>query len=155
MFPNLHPSQPAAAKPFAAIDTNKPITVDAINDVWFLIVALVGIVAYCVRIEFGVRNCESRVQKLECETVPGLRREMADVEADFESTLKEAKRMFKIELREALEAQKTFIEAQTAIVLEKISNIKDQTDRQGREIREFNGMLSCQKKNAAKFVDED
>jgi hypothetical protein len=154
MFANLHPTQPADAKPLAAIDTEKPITIDAINDVWFLVVALIAVVAYCVRVELGVKDCQSRLNKVENEVIPGLRKELADVELHFESTLQEAKRMFATELRNALDAQRDFIAGQTNVILEKISNIKEQSDRQGREIREFNGMLACQKRHQAQFDDD-
>lgn len=148
----IHPSQPPDSP--SAIDTQKPITIDALNDIWFLALALIAVVAYCVRIELGVKNAETRINRLENETIPGIRAELADIEAHFESTLHEAKKVFASELASALTSQREFIAGQTALILEKISNVKEQTDRQGRELRQFSGMLSCQKKHCAELNDD-
>lgn len=139
-MPN-HPSQP---KPVIGV-ADQPITVETLNDIWFLVVALVAVVAYCVRVELSVQNCDRRINRIETEVVPALRHDVRELESDFEDSLAEVKKAFSAELQAALESQRDFIAGQTALILEKIHNIKEQTDRQGKELREVGGLLSYQK----------
>jgi outer membrane murein-binding lipoprotein Lpp len=128
-MPN-HPSEPKQVSGVA----EQPITVEAINDIWFLIVALAAVVAYCVRVELSVQNCDRRINRIETD--------VRELESDFEDSLAEVRKAFSAELQAALESQREFIAGQTALILEKIHNIKEQTDRQGKELREVGGLLS-------------
>jgi len=134
--------------------SGRAITVEAINDIWFLLVALVAVIVYCVRIEVSVKDLQRRIQKVEEESIPELHREIREVEMVIEKTMTEARRVCGVEFHAAIASQREFIEGQTALVLEKIANIKEQTDRQGREMREFGGMLSCQKRNQAQVNND-
>jgi len=147
MFFDIPPTNAQDSKAITAADTpGNAITVEAINDIWFLLLALVAVIAYCVRIELGVKDVEKRVTKVEDESIPSLRRETKEMEIDIEKTMIEARRTCGGEFNAAIESQREFILGQTAVILEKISNIKEQSDRQGAELRELRGYLRVKEK---------
>ena len=124
----------------------KPITIEGISEFWFLILALVSIVAYLVRLEMGVMANRDRLRKIEDETLPAFNKDLDSIETNLESRLQEARAVFAVELKTALESQKDFIQSRFDVLLEKLSTrdsaiaaLKEQSDRQGQELREMNG----------------
>lgn len=138
MFPPLKAQE---SKAIATQHSEQPITIEAINDIWFLIVAGVAVIAYCVRLELNVKEVDRRIERLESEALPEIKREITSVQVETEKTMLEARRYCGMEFKTALDSQREFIAGQVALILEKVSNVKEQADRQGREIRELRGYL--------------
>lgn len=138
MFPPLKAQE---SKAIATHHSEQPITIEAINDIWFLIVAGVAVIAYCVRLELNVKEVDRRIERLEGEALPEIKREITNVQMETEKTMMEARRYCGMEFKTALDSQREFIAGQVALILEKVSNVKEQADRQGREIREMRGYL--------------
>lgn len=127
-------------------EQDKPITIEGISEFWFLIVALVSIVAYLVRLEIGVSTNRDRLAKVEDEVIPAINKDLVSVEANIENRIKEARAVFSVELQSALDAQKVFIQSRFDLILEKLSSrdtaiadLKEQSSRQGQELREMHG----------------
>lgn len=138
MFPPLKAQE---LKAIATQDSEHPITVEAINDVWFLIVAGVAAIAYCVRLELNVKEVDRRIERLESEALPEIKREITGVQVETEKTMLEERRYCDMEFKTALDSQREFIAGQVALILEKVSHVKEQADRQGKEVRELRGYL--------------
>lgn len=136
----------------------KPITIEGLSEFWFLIMALVSIVAFLVRLEFGVSSGKDRLSKIEDESLPTIHREIELVESNIESRITEAKAVFSKELNNALDNHKIFLQSRFDLLLEKLStrdaaiaDLKEQANRQGREIREMHGY--CQ--HVEKIISKD
>ena len=122
----------------------KPITLEFLNDWWFLLLAIASIVAYLVRLEVGVSGNKEAVKKLTDAELPLMKQSCVICKAEVDSKLHSNKTTFSAEIQNALVAQREFISAQIALVLEKlnmrdaqIQNLKEQTDRQGAELRKL------------------
>lgn len=139
MFPPLKAQESKTS--IATQHPEQPITIEAINDIWFLIVAGVAVIAYCVRLELNVKEADRRLERLENEILPEIKREIANVQMETEKMTLEARRYCGMEFKTALDSQREFIAGQVALILEKVSNVKEQSDRQGKEIREMRGYL--------------
>lgn len=122
----------------------KPITIEFLNDWWFLLLAIASIVAYLVRLEVGVSGNKEAVKKLTDAELPLMKQGCVICKAEVETKIHSNKATFSAEIQSALIAQREFISAQIALVLEKlntrdtqIQSLKEQTERQGTDIRKL------------------
>lgn len=120
----------------------KPITVEFLNDWWFLLLALGSVVAYLVRLEVGVNSNKESTSRIINTDLPLMRQSCSNCKAEVEMKLAANRQAFTAEIQNALVGQREFIANQIALVLEKLNtrdsqmlNLKEQTDRQGAEIR--------------------
>ena len=135
-------------------DTENPITVEGISEFWFLILALVSIVAFLVRLKLEVSENKERLKKIENEMIPVINKDLDLTKASIDSRLQDTRGLFAVELKSALQSQREFIQSRFDLILEKLSSrdstisaLKEQADRQGKELREITGYRKYMEKD--------
>ncbi len=124
----------------------QPITVELLPEIWFIGLAIVAIVAYLVKLELGVKDNRSRIEEIDEDVLPEIRRTVTTLESRNESRIKEMHGSISAEIHASLNTQQHFISSQFELILEKlnsrdaaIANLKEQINRQGADIREIEG----------------